>query len=181
MAQVHHVPILFHELRPAETLLQVIDALKSLEGTCKAVFDRIQSRVDENRKRVQDIEGRIAAADTKIKQIEANPSRATTVMSLAKYPAEEALDHPIQLYSDGPFPVPPHTPVPSAVKLQQQGTFINNNDISLMETHKSVEIPKASDGLGRLPSHIPSISSLLLFNTVENPYRYVTTHCHVRC
>jgi WAS protein family homolog 1 len=34
---------------------------------------------------------------------------------------------------------------------------------------------QAWEGLGRLPDNLPSISSLLLFNTAENPYRvYVT-------
>ena len=28
-----------------------------------------------------------------------------------------------------------------------------------------------SEGLGSLPKHLPSVSSLLLFNTSENPYR----------
>jgi WAS family protein 1 len=27
------------------------------------------------------------------------------------------------------------------------------------------------EGLGRLPRHLPSVSSLLLFNTQENPYK----------
>lgn len=31
------------------------------------------------------------------------------------------------------------------------------------------------EGLGRLPSHLPSISSLLLFNTQENPYNVYAT------
>jgi WAS family protein 1 len=26
------------------------------------------------------------------------------------------------------------------------------------------------EGLGRLPAHLPSVSSLLLFNTSDNPY-----------
>ena len=32
-------------------------------------------------------------------------------------------------------------------------------------------VPPKVQGLGRLPQHLPSVSSLLLFNTSENPYK----------
>lgn len=36
---------------------------------------------------------------------------------------------------------------------------------------KSYDDPEMGEGLGRLPRHLPSVSSLLLFNTAENPYK----------
>lgn len=35
----------------------------------------------------------------------------------------------------------------------------------------SSDDPEMGEGLGRLPRHLPSVSSLLLFNTAENPYK----------
>ena len=35
----------------------------------------------------------------------------------------------------------------------------------------SCDDPEMGEGLGRLPRHLPSVSSLLLFNTSENPYK----------
>ena len=35
----------------------------------------------------------------------------------------------------------------------------------------SCDDPEMGEGLGRLPRHLPSVSSLLLFNTTENPYK----------
>lgn len=35
----------------------------------------------------------------------------------------------------------------------------------------SCDDPEMGEGLGRLPRHLPSVSSLLLFNTQENPYK----------
>ena len=36
---------------------------------------------------------------------------------------------------------------------------------------QSSDDPEMGEGLGRLPRHLPSVSSLLLFNTAENPYK----------
>jgi hypothetical protein len=41
-------------------------------------------------------------------------------------------------------------------------------ETSVLDTHSYTEADW--EGLGRLPEHLPSISSLLLFNTQDNPY-----------
>ena len=41
-----------------------------------------------------------------------------------------------------------------------------------MQVEKPATADLSSEGLGRLPNNTDSISSLLLFNTSENPYVY---------
>jgi WAS family protein 1 len=45
-----------------------------------------------------------------------------------------------------------------------------NEDVLLSET-TMIRTDPSKEGLGRLPEHLPSVSSLLLFNTQENPYK----------
>ena len=40
-----------------------------------------------------------------------------------------------------------------------------------LQSRNIVDDPEMGEGLGRLPRHLPSVSSLLLFNTDENPYK----------
>ena len=40
-----------------------------------------------------------------------------------------------------------------------------------MSRRQIVDDPEQGEGLGSLPKHLPSVASLLLFNTAENPYK----------
>ena len=54
--------------------------------------------------------------------------------------------------------------------MKEKLQFYNVN----VKTKKDDENNKKGEGLGKLPKKLDSISSLLLFNTVENPYnKYV--------
>eukprot|EP00002_Diphylleia_rotans_P011916 TRINITY_DN2343_c0_g1_i1.p1 TRINITY_DN2343_c0_g1~~TRINITY_DN2343_c0_g1_i1.p1 ORF type:complete len:380 (-),score=102.53 TRINITY_DN2343_c0_g1_i1:114-1253(-) len=84
------------------------------------------------------------------------------------------IDNYVPLYHD----VPPHTPdrndydLPE--KMPQAASHISDSMIEVVSMLDEVGRPStkiAMDGMGRLPDNISSVSSLLLFNTNENPYK----------
>ena len=48
-----------------------------------------------------------------------------------------------------------------------------SKEVSILDSKDFKEAEE--EGLGRLPRHMPSVSSLLLFNTEENPYNVYAT------
>jgi hypothetical protein len=66
---MYQVPLVSADLTPAETVLQIADALDSLESIMTAVFDRVERRVQENGDRIRQIGGRMEAAAKKVRVI----------------------------------------------------------------------------------------------------------------
>ncbi len=132
--------------------------------------------MNEERGKIQAVQNRLAVANHKISQISGNWARATTVLSPAKYPAESVITDYSTLYAN----VEAHSlkrpnfrisQIPHALDSDVTATFVNAEEFLFKEI-KEVEKREASvEGLGRLPEHLPSVSSLLLFNTQENPYK----------
>lgn len=170
--QIYSVPIVFQELRPSEVYFQIFDSLENLNKTVEDVFDRISVRVTSEKTRIQAINSRLSVAQAKVKQI-TGTNKAITVFSPAKYPAPARLTDYIPLYFSYQSP----TPKRSNYKLLEEphlltdrNNIIIDGDILVTETAiKDNDFSK--EGLGRLPDNLPSISSLLLFNTPENPYK----------
>lgn len=46
--------------------------------------------------------------------------------------------------------------------------------VNLYQETQRAEVDMALEGLGRLPEYIPSVGSVLLFNSGENPYQKVS-------
>lgn len=171
-SQAFSVPIVFQDLRPPETFCQIYDALKALDNTVEDVFQSITTRVDEEKTRMNQIRNRIQVAKSKIQELEGT-QKALTVFSPAKYPAPVEISNYIPLYLQVKNMETVHR---SSYKLYDEpfappmNSIMNTDFVGLSEyTPKSQDNSK--DGLGRLPDHLPSISSLLLFNTTENPYK----------
>ncbi len=66
----------------------------------------------------------------------------------------------------------------TAQQRREQPKQVDTTDlfISITQEHKSRangkgDLSNHQEGLGRLPSYLPSINSVLLFNTDENPYK----------
>ncbi|XP_078678169.1 WASH complex subunit 1-like [Branchiostoma floridae x Branchiostoma belcheri] len=178
-SQVYNIPVVQPDLRREETIRQIVDALDYLDKVANDVFDRISSRVADNRTRLQAVNTRISTAQAKINAIQGS-RKATKVFSSAKYPASDELNEYTSLFNGETKLLEPcrtsyhlqskHPPVDERVlkeKLQYYNVHLN-----IKKQDKAVD---AKEGLGRLPRNINSVSSLLLFNTAENPYKkYVT-------
>ena len=182
--QSYNVPVIQPDLRKEESIVQIVDALEYLDAVANDIFSRISFRVAENRDELIVINNRLCVAQAKIDKIRNSSSKATRVFSPPKYPS---LEYPKNYESVF------HEVHPKMQKVRKIRTTINSRvplvtpDILrakrkpyLMDTSRKKKFRKGvemenpeqlGEGLGSLPRHLPSVSSLLLFNTDENPYR----------
>ncbi|PRP81920.1 Daf-16-Dependent Longevity (WT but not daf-16 lifespan increased) family member (ddl-2)-like [Planoprotostelium fungivorum] len=169
------VPVIAQDLRVAESYIQIFDSLQTLDAVIEQVFGRISKKVNDEKTRLNAITNRLAVADAKVKHVSTS-NKAVTVMSPAKYPAPENLPGFKQTLPDTQVVEPIQIRGKQTVKLSEvihaPATYIENPGHCLIYNQFSrFEDDFGDEGLGRLPKHIPSVSSLLLFNTDENPYR----------
>lgn len=186
--QMYHVPIILPDLRREESLTQVIDSLEYLQAVANDIFNRISNRVAENRDQLTAINNRINTCQAKVDKLR-HRSKATQVYATPKYPAPRNLNEYTSLFSNV-------NPQLQKIKRSKVSSDIRLPDVTnemmiaktayfkpRLATKASVRknMQKAADndenseaqgeGLGSLPKHLPSVSSLLLFNTAENPYK----------
>lgn len=93
MAQIlqpYKVPVTFNDLSPNETICDALYALETLSATIDDIFGRIEKRVHDERKRVDQIKSRVAVCKSKVDQVRGS-RKATTVFSTAKFPAPKTL------------------------------------------------------------------------------------------
>eukprot|EP00940_MAST-03C_sp_MAST-3C-sp2_P002080 g2080.t1 len=159
----------------------MIRRIQSLTAVMDKVFDKILVRVNHEADRITNIDGRIADAQAKV-DVVTGVKTATTVHCAAKYPASEKLEGFTCVNHDLSFKPAPDLDVdddaedgkivmPSELKTSVKrerdliALYSNiNPDLSAFETDLKM-------GLGQLPSYLPSVSSMLLFDTTETPYK----------
>eukprot|EP00048_Salpingoeca_helianthica_P023862 m.27787 g.27787 ORF g.27787 m.27787 type:complete len:487 (-) comp9040_c0_seq1:105-1565(-) len=181
--QLFSVPVVPSDLRHQESILQLIDALEQLEAVATSVFTRIENRVGQNRGRLNSLTTRVNTAHGAVQKL-VGTRNATTVFSSWKYPASDYVAKRTPLYYGAVAPpsalhanvVEEKLARPDDTQLTEKGQFFNielrarrRRDLEITEDEENCE------GLGGLPKQLPSVSSLLLFNTNDNPYKkYVT-------
>lgn len=176
--QSYNVPLVSPELRQEEFVVQVAESLDYLEKITDDVFNRITQRVQENQQKLDAINKRTDIAQAKINAMKGS-KKAIRVFSSAKYPATDELDFYQSIFDvdnklsdikrEQKAISSKHKPVDVSV-MKEKLQFYNVN----VKTKKDDENNKKGEGLGKLPKKLDSISSLLLFNTAENPYnKYV--------
>ncbi|UYV69737.1 hypothetical protein LAZ67_7000533 [Cordylochernes scorpioides] len=168
--QLHLVP---PDLRPEEMYLQIADALEHLEAITEDIFARVSSRVENYRARVSNIADRARTAQAQIDKIRGS-SKAIRVFSSYKYPGPEVLEDYTSFLANGPELVPPvRTPykVHSRHVGPDEATLKEKLQFNTLHPAERIRAPAGlgEEGLGRLPRHLESVSTLLLFNTAENP------------
>jgi WAS protein family homolog 1 len=173
------IPTVMHDLPVEEALGQMLDSLEHLNKVCTNVFERIAHRVKFERGKIGSISERVSACQARVEKISQNPSKATTVYSTTKYPTPDALPHFTRLADvtrDDPNLKLQRKHV--TVKDRRPAPPVNSTTLFRLLTGATREAKMESiaevtqaDGLGRLPSYLPSISSVLLFNSAENPYK----------
>jgi len=179
---VFEVPVLYQDLRRAEAYHQVCDSLENLNRVVDGVFGDITERIATERQRMDGLSRRLATANAKVRFIESNyRMRATKVHSSNKYP-KSAEGGPYQPLCAQRAPMKvkhakyhladhPHTSI--RANRDPLAEIVLSKEVSILDARsfKDAEL----QGLGRLPTHLPSVSSLLLFNTEENPYNTYAT------
>lgn len=173
----YDVPLILPGLRKEESILQMVNALEHLQQVSNDVFSKIEKRVAENRDRIAAIDKRANIAMAKIEKVRGS-KKAIRVFSSSKYPAPEKLEQYLSLHTcDGLDPkalqcvdqnyyVTSKFPKADHDSMKEKLQFYN---VQLNPATRKTD--KSDQGLGGLPKDISSISSLLLFNTTENPYK----------
>ena len=198
----YDVPLIFSDCAPAESLSAALDAVSALDAALADLFARTGRRVRAERATVDGLNARIQAAAAKVRTLSAHPSRVTTLFSAAKYPAPRALaEHAIVSGVDAgsrggaadprlarddlteaerPFvapqrahALPRHARFVSAAATDTSALFAHLSRARLHRTEYVTD--EVAEGLGRLPAYLPSISSILLFNSDTNPYKVNST------
>ena len=182
--QVYNVPVVLPALRREESYRQLVDGLEYLEAVAADIFSRLSCRVVENRDQLAAINQRVNVAQAKIDKLRNSSSKATRVFSPPKYPAPERLAGSSTVYQQ----VNPllqgvrKTRVEFESRLDEvtadvvkakRNPFLFDPKVKkrIPDLRFSSDDPEQGEGLGSLPRHLPSVSSLLLFNTSENPYK----------
>ncbi|XP_041349926.1 WASH complex subunit 1-like [Gigantopelta aegis] len=174
--QGFNVPGIPPDLRREETVNQIADGLDYLSKVADDIFSRINKRVAENKAQLQNINDRVNRANACVDKLKGS-KKATKVFACAKYPASTSLeDYQSVFKNTGSLSKvkrphyrcqSKHPPVDDRV-LRDKLQFFN---VHLNLKQKNKMGANREEGLGGLPRVVPSISSLLLFNTSENPYK----------
>lgn len=171
--QNYNVPAIPPDLRKEETIHQIADSLAYLDTIAGEIFQRINTRVSENRSKLQSINDRIGLAQAKVDKLKGS-SKATQVFASPKYPAGDFIEEHKMLFpantANGLTEVKrPHYRTQSKHKgmddkaLKEKLQYYN---VHLKIKKKAGE--HVQEGLGGLPKRLESTSSLLLFNSAEN-------------
>eukprot|EP01147_Barroeca_monosierra_P001821 gene1821-4920_t len=168
-----------HKKLQEESLLQAIDALDHLENVVDNVFSRISLAIDNNKKELTDVNNRINTARAKVQKM-IGSSTATTVNACTKYPGPKSLNSLPPLFGEERIKASfrnhniqsRHIRVdPEQIK-EDSKVFKKTGERAIRRRYQAITADEEElEGLGSLPKRISSVSSLLLFNTTENPYK----------
>ncbi|TYZ66964.1 hypothetical protein PybrP1_001774 [[Pythium] brassicae (nom. inval.)] len=192
ITQVYAVERVYEDLRPQFVAKDVLKQLAQLDAVVGDVFGRLAHQVALERERVAAVDKRVFVCQAKVDALSERrtSNKPTTVFSTSKYPAPKVLplaktlfhDKP---YADAPVVVPdgdedthflPAEPLPPAQRGQLMTEVVELYEkVNQFQETQRAEVDMALEGLGRLPEYIPSVGSVLLFNSGENPYQKYTS------
>jgi hypothetical protein len=186
VTQVFAVPVARDDYCERDTLDLALDALQCLDRTCHEIFTRVEAAIDAAAARLTDANQRIDASKFRVNKI-TGVSSATTIFSKPTYPrGPECLTYSPVLGDLGftdvaePFEEDESAP-PFEVAAHAGGRRSHVNPPELRELFKTLNPDLsfaelgAKPGLGRLPQRLPSVSSMLLFNSNATPYKQYST------
>ncbi|XP_054163001.1 WASH complex subunit 1-like [Oppia nitens] len=180
------IQLISHNMRREEMMAQVIISLDQLSTITDHIFKRIDEKIESMNEKLLDINQRRQNCVNKIQQIKQLANKATKIYANYKYPMEELssvndIYRPISgqfvdtnlinsFYEDIKISAK-HIPFDEQLIKEKTQFF------SIPKTyHKSIDDFDSYDlnltePLGPIPWHrITSLSSLLVFNTADNPY-----------
>ncbi|XP_076363685.1 WASH complex subunit 1-like isoform X2 [Tachypleus tridentatus] len=175
--QVYNVNMIPPDLRREETIHCIADSLDYLEKITNDIFSKINSKVSEYHQRLKAINERASVAQAKIDKVRGT-SKALKVFSSYKYPGIDQAEEYICCFGksgDRSLEEMPHLvphiaakhPFPDERILKEKLQFYN---VRACERTRDKE-QLTEEGLGSLPRELDSVTTLLLFNTSENPYK----------
>ncbi|KAF1336508.1 Carbon catabolite repressor protein, partial [Globisporangium splendens] len=190
--QVYAIERVYEDLRPQFVAKDVIKQLSQLDAVVGDIFNRLVHKVTLEKERVAAIDERIRVCQAKVNAIteRRTSNKPTTVFSTSKYPAPKVLPPTKTLfhdkpYADGPMIIPdadedthflPADPLPPAQRGQLMTEVVDLYEkVNLYQEAQNTGVDMTQEGLGVLPEYIPSVGSVLLFNSGQNPYQTYTS------
>mmetsp|Transcript_11472 Transcript_11472/g.24046 ORF Transcript_11472/g.24046 Transcript_11472/m.24046 type:complete len:460 (-) Transcript_11472:387-1766(-) len=186
-------PLVFRDTQQDQSLSDVFHALRVLSTTVDQVFERIGKRADDEAARLSSVNGRISTANTKIATVASSRSKLPTIVySTAKYTAAKKLPDFTSLYHDRTKDdggvVHPESEDDVVYQLAERKVSplmqpdVNASMTSIwsrLNPHGTdmvrEEMLMEDEGLARLPAYLPSVGSMLLFNSTKTPYKTYST------
>ncbi|CAM9933333.1 unnamed protein product, partial [Ectocarpus fasciculatus] len=181
------VPVVQCDLALNQNVQDIFHALERLSTTVDDVFAAIGNKVQVERGRINEVNNRVSTCMSKIQLVKGS-NRATTVFSTAKYPTPKELPQESTMFSINGEAMD-NNPYPDIVDdvhyepADPNKSSIGNRDLSAeillvysrLNKHGTdllrVEMVMDDKGLGPLPPLVPSVGSLMLFNSNINPYK----------
>ena len=174
------LPLISHDLIREEAIYQVANSLEYLDQCCEDLFKRIESSVDTAANKIKAFDTRIELINLKINKIKGS-KKAIQICSSAKYPIAKSQattnDNWKHLYqSKSPHEVKHklHKYLTSYAPLDELSfkDKFQEFDVDSVFKYESTDLKGLDTGLGNILSdRIESITSLLLFNTAQHPYK----------
>eukprot|EP00667_Euglena_gracilis_P017589 EG_transcript_18555 len=184
--QPYSVPVAF-ATGGADGLRRALEALAALESTTTAILDRISAEVSTQRDRLANVKERVASANDLVQQLSGR-AQATTLLSAPRFPVDAApVTRQLQFDVHDLQQAAVHQRVPETRPVTKDGSPDGcppRLSVHSMDPAKAFQfdfflpkrtVPRRLRGLGPLPQHLPSVSSLLLFNTALDPYKQYST------
>lgn len=176
------VPIVPPDLRHEETIIQAAYALESLQKVINNIFLRIDSRIEKNNTKVEELQNRIKKSQEKIKSLQ-NPRKAIHIYAPARFPASHIFEKIPTTFNVSSVTEADNEINSFEVKSKIDLNLPNTNEklvfFHVRENQKNVSDNsltkerlkiKQTQDLGAMPNELKSVSSVLLFNSDYSPY-----------
>lgn len=176
--KLYNLPIISQDLIWEETIFQISNSIEYLDKCFNDVFERIEGSIENASKKMRQFDERIDLVNLKISKIKGS-KKAIQICSSAKYPIVQTETEKIwqHLFHDKqPFDMKhkPHrylTPYPPLDELIFKDKFLEFHADSVFK-FDSIDLKDKETDLGYvLVDNIQSVTSLLLFNTAQHPYK----------
>jgi hypothetical protein len=170
------VPVLAKDDFEPFCIMKAVKTLSYLERVVDSVFSTISNRILQSQARVNSMTSRISSAQTAIEELN-DPSKVITIISPLKFPGPERPTQYPPITQSMPRFAPEVVTSSSIVVTEALRNVVEDEDSSFEFERDPIIKPHQlrSANLGRSPADLNAMSSLLLFQTNENPYRMGTT------
>lgn len=163
---MYSINLIPQNLRREETYIQIAETLQHLSDITNDIFTRINLRIEQGNKNLNNISERIEKASEKIGRLSESKT-AIQVFSSSKYPGTD-VNKPYETIFQGGDP-------PTKIKypIEYKEVQVKDEPLEKLQfyhiTSTNTEKLK-SEGLGNPPVELDNVNDFLLYNSGKNPY-----------
>lgn len=168
MQCLYNVPLVPLNLRKEETILQIAEVVQYLTEVVDDVLSRVNRRIEENDKKLNEIATRIDVANNKVSLL-TGAKKATRVFSSSKYPAAGVNRQYNSVFANDGDPLTITRNSVKCASTTPTDAPLENLQFYHVKIKQQPSNVKTS-GLGKPPEDIVSLNEILLYNTGKNVY-----------